>query len=122
MLRSVGIQGFKAVFEASLSIGPFALIIGRNGSGKSSSIEAIQWLRDATFLGVSAATSGEVEFTELLNRRSDTLVLDVQFQGEDQPFPVHYTLSVGTSQKPVRPIVQHERCVVGRTSARSAWI
>lgn len=116
MLTSLGIQGFKAVFDASLSIGPFTLLIGRNGSGKSSALEAIQWLRDATFLGVGAATSGYVDFTELLNRRSDTLMLDVHFRRDEHMRPVHYKLTVGASQRPIRPIVEYERCVVGRTS------
>jgi len=116
VLTSLRIQGFKAVFDASLPVGPFTLIIGRNGSGKSSAIEAIQWLRDATFLGIDAATSAEITFKELLNRRSDELFLDLQFQ-RDEPTPkVHYMLGVGLSKKPSRPIVLHERCVVGRTS------
>jgi predicted ATPase len=116
VLTSLGIQGFKALFDASLSLGPFTLIIGRNGSGKSSAIEAIQWLRDATFLGVGAATSGYVDFVELLNRRSNTLALDVHFQRDPHARPIHYTLRVGTPPRSVRPIVEYERCVVGKTS------
>lgn len=116
MLTSLRIQGFKAVFDASLSIGPFTLIIGRNGAGKSSAIEAIQWLRDATFLGVGAATSGYVDFEELLNRRSDSLWLDIHFQRDEDVRPVHYMLRVGTSEPRVEPTVDYERCVVGRTS------
>lgn len=115
MLTSLGLVGFKAAFDATLSLGAFTLLIGRNGSGKSSAVEAIQWLRDATFLGVGSATPRYVEFSELLNRRSRNLSLDIQFRRAEDALPIHYTLRVGTAQRPIRPIVEYERCVVGRT-------
>lgn len=111
MLNALRIQGFKAIFDASLSsLGSFMLLIGRNGSGKSSAVEAIQWLRDATFLGVAAATSGYVDFNDLLNRRSESMRLDLRYQRSPQGRPVHYVLEV------TRARIRYERCVVGRTS------
>lgn len=111
MLNALRIQGFKAIFDASLSsLGSFMLLIGRNGSGKSSAVEAIQWLRDATFLGVAAATSGYVDFNELLNRRSESMRLDLRYQRSPQGRPVHYVLEVTQAG------IRYERCVVGRTS------
>src|SRR6202020_2575205 len=111
------IQGFKAVFDASLpSIGPFTLIIGRNGSGKSSAVEAIQWLRDATFLGVGAATSGYVGVSDLVNRRRGSLRLALRCKPPMRRRPVHYELEVGVPVGAAQPAVKYERCVVGRTS------
>jgi predicted ATPase len=117
VLSALTIQGFKAVFDASLSaLGPFTLLIGRNGSGKSSAVEAIQWLRDATFLGVAAATSGYGGFDDLCNRRSTSVRFDLLYQRDEHARPVHYVLEVG-ARKPGAPAgVRHEHCVVGRTS------
>jgi predicted ATPase len=117
VLTALTIQGFKAVFNASLSLGSFTLLIGRNASGKSSAVEAIQWLRDATFLGVAAATSRYANFGDLLNRRSESLRLDLQYHREDRGRPVHYVLEVGPYRPPAQVGVRYERCVVGRTRA-----
>jgi predicted ATPase len=118
VLTSLGIQGFKAIFEASLTdLGPLTVLIGRNGSGKSSAVEAIQWLRDATFLGLDAATSSHADFAELLNRRSRALQLDLRFKRDTKGRPVHYTVSVARAAFPPRqPIVELEKCVVDRTA------
>ncbi len=117
MLSELKIQGFKAIFDARLSsLGPLTLLIGRNGSGKSSVVEALQWLRDATFLGVGAATSGYVDFSELLNRRKDWLRLDLRFHPTEQGRKLHYVLDVDARG------VRYERCVVGRTNAASTVI
>lgn len=117
VLISLGIQGFKALFEATLVIGPFSLIIGRNGSGKSSAVEAMQWLRDATFLGLDAATPREIQFRDLVNRRSVDIFLDLRYQRDSDSYPVHYSLRAIKAQKSTRPIVGYERCVIGRTTA-----
>jgi ABC-type Mn2+/Zn2+ transport system ATPase subunit len=110
VLNALRVQGFKALFDASLSsLGSFTLLIGRNGSGKSSAVEAIQWLRDATFLGVPAAT-GYVDFNDLLNRRSELVRLDLRYQRQPHGRPVHYVLEVTEAG------IRYERCVVGRTS------
>ena len=117
MLSELKIQGFKAVFDASLtSLGPFTLLIGRNGSGKSSAVEALQWLRDATFLGVDAATSGYADFEDLVNRRSDLLRLDLRYRRSKRRGEVHYALSVDARG------VAYERCVVDRTRGTSKLI
>jgi predicted ATPase len=117
VLTDLWIQGFKAVFDARLSsLGPFTLLIGRNGSGKSSVIEALQWLRDATFLGVGAATSGYVDFSDLLNRRKDWLRLDLRFHLGEHRRELHYVLDVEEQG------VRYERCVAGRTNAASTVI
>jgi predicted ATPase len=123
VLTAIKIEGFKAISRATLELDAFTLLIGRNASGKSSAVEALQWLRDATFLGLEAATPANADFHELVNRRSDSILLDLRFHhGSDGP-PVHYGLRVMSSAKlPTRPIVAYERCVVGRTKGARAVI
>lgn len=45
MLTSVELERFKAAFKPGpIPLSPFTVIIGRNGSGKSTVVEALQWL------------------------------------------------------------------------------
>lgn len=119
MLQQITIEGFKAIHSASIELQPFSLFIGRNGTGKSSVLEALQWLRDAMKVGLGDATSERYgSFQDLLNRRSSSLHLDLRFD-QNARNPTHYELTSrsGTKNSAYRPIVDFERCVVGRTMA-----
>lgn len=50
MIASVAFQNFKALRNARLALGPFNLVIGPNGSGKTSLIEALLRLRQLSKL------------------------------------------------------------------------
>ncbi len=121
MLTKVTLSGFKAVKQATLELGPLCLLIGRNGSGKSSFIEALQWLQESMFDGLDEATSRRFRsFHDLLNRRSALIHIEAWFEQESTP-STHYTLeaqpSAGAPGAGQRPIVLREDCVFGRTRA-----
>jgi len=120
MITQIKIFGFKAVFSSKLTLGNFTLLIGRNGAGKSTAVEALQFLRDATFRGLASATGPYANFDELVNRRAESLYLDVRFWRARKPLPVHYELGVeraaGLSDGVARPIVAYEKCTTGQTS------
>lgn len=122
MLTEVTVRGFKAIKEATVALQPLTLFIGRNGSGKSSFVEALQWLQDAAVVGLNSATTGRYQSaTDLLNRRSNSIGIELWYEPERKP-AVHYMLTAAISQKlgvegHGRPIVDGETCVVGRTSA-----
>lgn len=45
LLTSMTLKRFKAAFEPGpIELRPFNVLIGRNGSGKSTVIEALQWI------------------------------------------------------------------------------
>jgi predicted ATPase len=126
VLTKLRIEGFKAVKQGELLLHPLTLLIGRNGSGKSSAVEALQWLQDAALDGLEAATVERFEsFGLLVNRRTDRIGLNLEW---DAPGPrkshVRYSLWVkqrtGKQSLPP-PIVEDEECVVGRTRS-SQWI
>ena len=119
VLRQITIEGFKAIRSATMHLEPFTLFIGRNGVGKSSVLEALQWLRNAAKLGLGDATKERYgSFSDLLNRRSSNVYLDLRFDGGARN-SAHYELRArsGTKNSAYRPIVDFERCVVGRTMA-----
>src|SRR5690348_5987657 len=81
-LERLKIQGFKAVKDSGyVDLQPLTLFIGRNGSGKSSLVEALQWLQDAYFDDLLRATDNRFRaFSYLLNRRSKSIKLHLEFE------------------------------------------
>jgi predicted ATPase len=70
-LESVKLERFKAVFQsAPLPISPFTVIIGRNGSGKSTVLEALQWLDLAMRHDAVRACERYAGIHDLINIRS----------------------------------------------------
>src|SRR5262249_9003269 len=114
MLREVTVEGFKAVRRATLDLGEFTLLIGRNGAGKSSVLEAIQWLQESLLRGLGEATASRYrKFHDLMNRRSKDVRIDLRFARPGRAVPVHYEIHVKPTRDGAhRPIVHHERCVI----------
>ncbi len=48
MIESVHFQNFKALRDTTLPLGRFTLIVGANGSGKSTAMRAIQMMSIST--------------------------------------------------------------------------
>lgn len=69
MIASVSFRNFKALRSASVRLTPFNLVVGPNGSGKTSLIQALIHLRSLSALPVNvpggnpAAGDAEMEFT-----------------------------------------------------------
>ncbi|MDR1289875.1 MAG: AAA family ATPase [Planctomycetaceae bacterium] len=53
MLKNVTIKNFKAIQSTTVKLTDLSVLIGNNGSGKSSFIEALQMLQDALIDGLS---------------------------------------------------------------------
>jgi len=70
-LESVKLERFKAAFRPDpLPLSPFTVIIGRNGSGKSTVLEALQWLDLAMRHDAVRACERYSGIHDLLNIRS----------------------------------------------------
>ena len=42
MINKISIKNFKSLAETSVELGPFTVLVGGNGSGKSSFLQAIE--------------------------------------------------------------------------------
>ena len=70
-LESVKLERFKAAFQPDpIPLSPFTVIIGRNGSGKSTVLEALQWLDLAMRHDAVRACERYSGLQDLLNIRS----------------------------------------------------
>ncbi|HPH25932.1 MAG TPA: AAA family ATPase [Pseudomonadota bacterium] len=70
-LQNVKFAQFKSVFkEQAVQLAPFTVLIGRNGSGKSTFIEALQWMDAALRKDANAACDPYRGMRDLVNKRS----------------------------------------------------
>ena len=120
MLTQLKISGFKAVKDSGLvQLGPMNLLIGRNGSGKSSLVEALQWLQGAIFQGLRESTlSRFTKFDGLVNRTCDQISIHLFHNGSTKE--THYALTVKSSDQGL--LVSTESCLEGRTRGGKATI
>jgi predicted ATPase len=120
LLDQLSVAGFKAIFDSGpVRLGPLNLLIGRNGSGKSSLIEALQWLQESIYFGLDKATFDRFgPFPGLVNRRSEIVEVDLLF--DEGPSEVRYRLDVKPRSGDWRPIVARESCRVNRKT-KAVW-
>jgi predicted ATPase len=117
-LKRLSVRGFKAVKSSGyIDLAPLTLFIGRNGSGKSSLIEALQWMQDAYFDGLIKSTEGRFRaFSYLLNKRSREIKLHLEFEYAKKPS--YYDLIVKKAVGGDRGIVFDETVREGQTKAQ----
>lgn len=119
-LARIHLDGFKAVKSSGyVDLHPLTLFIGRNGSGKSSLVEALQWLQDSYFDGLIKATDNRFRaYSYLLNKRSRETKLHLEFDSSGGK-PIFYDLTLGKAAGAGdRAIVRDETLRVGQTIAQ----
>jgi len=119
VLSEIRIQGFKAVRASEkVELGPLMMFVGRNGSGKSSLVEALQWLQESVQLGLAAATNNRFgSFEELLNRRKlGSKRITLELTSNRGPKESRYVLEVGEGDNG-KAAVEKETLTRGRTKS-----
>jgi predicted ATPase len=103
MLKEIRIRNFKVIQDSSkLHLRPLTVLIGRNGSGKSSIIESLNWLSHAVYSGAESATEPFQRIKDIIrNWKPSTLPnlgIELMFDTEDISVGnVSYKLEVGAS-------------------------
>ncbi|MGA3077150.1 MAG: AAA family ATPase [Bryobacteraceae bacterium] len=110
-LKSVIIRNFKALQDIHLTdIPSFIVLVGANGTGKSTLFDVFGFLRDALTGNVRQALDARGRFPEVVTRGHDTESIVVELQvGLDiagRSRLVTYHLEIGSEQG--RPVVLHE--------------
>jgi len=88
MITRLQVRGFKSLLDIDVEFGPLTVFVGANGSGKTSVLEAIDFLRDLAPLE-HAHPRHQIAFPRVLSRQgiteieiSSTTVLEGRFQPE----------------------------------------
>jgi predicted ATPase len=87
MIRQLHINNYKSLFDLTLEVGRFNVLIGENGCGKSNILEAI------TFAGAAAADKLDNEFLVSRGIRvTDPQLMRSAFNGESSWKPIQINL------------------------------
>jgi len=72
MFRKISIQNFKSLADASVDLAPFTVLVGNNGAGKSSFLQAIELMSWAVrYASISDALAAHhIDFGDLVYLRS----------------------------------------------------
>ncbi len=110
-LKSIKIQNFKALQNIHLkSIPNFVVLVGANGSGKSTFFDVFGFLRDALTRNVRQALDERGRFAEVVTRghKNESIIVELQVNLSivGHLRRVTYHLEIGLEEG--RPIVVHE--------------
>ncbi|MCB9760380.1 MAG: AAA family ATPase [Alphaproteobacteria bacterium] len=111
ILREVKLRYFKAAFKPDpVALDAFNVVIGRNGSGKSTMLEALQWLDTSLRRDAREASERYYGVRDLLNLRSQSkkphFVLSLKFGAETGLPEWSYRLQV--EERDGLPVVTEE--------------
>jgi predicted ATPase len=89
MITRLRVRGFKSLLDVDVAFGPLTVLVGTNGSGKTSVLEAIKFLRDAVLrpvnIGASSRSLYKGRFSRLLSRQgSEPIVMESSILAEGE--------------------------------------
>lgn len=118
-LRSLEVAGFRALSQLRLPVAPLTVLVGVNGAGKSTVLDALAFIAGAARDGLSAALAAEAGFQRLRTRGSTGPVavgIELAVDLGDGPRPAEYRVELGALRdgEGERPIIEHELLAVKR--------
>ena len=123
-IESISLKNFKAFRDTQmLDIPKFCVIVGANGTGKSTLFTVFEFLREALSSNVHTAlvkVGGSRGFDEVKSRgATGNIEIEIKFRERDDAPLVTYYLSVGEEQG--RPFVEREILKYRRGSGGQPW-
>lgn len=123
-IESISLKNFKAFRDTQmLDIPKFCVIVGANGTGKSTLFTVFEFLREALSSNVHTAlvkVGGSRGFGEVRSRgATGNIEIEIKFRERDDAPLVTYYLSVGEEQG--RPFVEREILKYRRGSGGQPW-
>jgi predicted ATPase len=129
MLKQIQIKNFKVIKDSSLlDLQPLTVLIGRNGSGKSSLIEALDWLGLAVAEGAEVATEPFQNINDVLSgwRTKKSPNLSIKLAADPQDISagegVVYQVEVNAAKDSGMPTIVYEELVVKNRDGDSPLI
>ncbi|GAB6056896.1 AAA family ATPase [Desulfonatronum parangueonense] len=123
-IESIRLQNFKVFQDVDLrDIPPFCVVVGANGTGKSTLFEVFGFLKDCLTFNVGSAIQSRGGYHELVSRghEQENIVIELQFRMEISRVQrlVTYYLEITNANK--RPEVAREILRYKRGSAGSPY-
>ena len=120
MITRVQVKNFRNLANVDVSLGPLTVLVGRNGTGKSTFLDALRFVRDALRLGLDTAISqrGGIEAIKHWSPSAEASDIEISVELTQLHGSAYYSFSIGTGQKEERRI-KHESLELYRGSDRS---
>lgn len=112
-IESIRLKNFKAFRDVHLtSVPQFLVLVGANGTGKTTLFDVFGFLRDCLMSNVRQALSARGQFREVLSRGAepehDTILIEIQFRMEIASVDRLVTYSLEIAQRDGAPYVKRE--------------
>lgn len=124
-VKSIKVQNFKALKNVEMNDIPgFAVLVGANGSGKSTFIDVFEFLKDCLRENVRSAIQRRGGFAQVLSRGvvDETILIELKvqldFEDESKSRTVAYSLEIGAAGP--RVVVEREVLSFRRRGNRGA--
>ena len=123
-IESIRLKNFKSFADAQMNDIPrFCVIVGANGSGKSSLFSVFEFLREALTSNVHTALvklGGSRGFQEVRTRGAEgNIEIELKFRADEHSPLITYSLSIGEEHG--RPFVAREVLKYRRGSGGQPW-
>lgn len=121
MITRVQVKNFRNLADIDVQLGPMTVLVGRNGTGKSTFLDALRFVRDALRLDLDTAISqrGGISAIRRWSPRGRTNDIEIILETKLGTGSARYSFQIGTGQKEKRR-VKHELFEVATGSDR--WI
>jgi predicted ATPase len=109
-LRRVSIRNYKSIAECDVELGKLTVIVGRNGSGKSNFLDALQFVAESLETSLDHAVRARGSIDDVLRRTeasAEALAIELHFDLSDGRSGVYAIEVAGLPQGRYR--VRHER-------------
>ena len=112
-IESIRLKNFKAFRDVHLKdVPPFLVVVGANGTGKSTLFDVFGFLRDCLISNVRQALSARGQFRDVLSRgadpEQDSILIEIQFRMDIAGVNRLVTYSLEIAQRENQPYVKRE--------------
>ena len=120
MITRVQVKNFRNLADIDVQLGPLTVLVGRNGTGKSTFLDVLRFVRDALHLGLGKAVDQRGGFYAVCSWSPDGLISDVEIsiECEEDEGRARYSFAFGTGQSGMFH-VKHELLEIVRYSSES---
>ncbi|MGI4788376.1 MAG: AAA family ATPase [Janthinobacterium lividum] len=100
MITRVQVKNFRNLGDIDVQLGPLTVLVGRNGTGKSTFLDVLRFVRDALRLGLSTAINQRGGLYALCSwsPNGPTSDIEISLEIEESEQKVRYSFAIGVNQ------------------------
>jgi predicted ATPase len=106
MITRVQVKNFRNLADIDVQLGPLTVLVGRNGTGKSTFLDVLRFVRDALRLGLDTAISQRdgIDNLRRWSPRGRTNDIEIGLEIKEKEGSARYSFLLGTGQNEKRRV------------------